>query len=155
MEEIQKEFAQRKYAIDQENEQKRLEKEAQKAQQKAQGGAIAARRQYRKGVVHRGNAEGEEESKYDLEETKREIEDYVRLVNKNTEFFTSEDPDKLLNEIAGYFEESGYKFDVAANKYKVKGTIIIEGEESIDMTIKIFKADNGKYAVDFSRNGGD
>ena len=44
IEEIHKEFAQRKYLIDQENEQKRLEKEAQKAQQKAAGGAIAARR---------------------------------------------------------------------------------------------------------------
>jgi hypothetical protein len=91
LDEIQKEFAQRKFLIDQENEQKRQEKEALKAQQKAAGGAIASRRQYRKAVgPHRGLEEdGVEESKYNLEEVKREMDEYVRLVNKNTEFFTT------------------------------------------------------------------
>lgn len=48
----------------------------------------------------------------------------MRVVNKNTEFFTTQDPNQTLNEIAGYFEDGGFKFEVADNKYKVKGTII-------------------------------
>ena len=83
------------------------------------------------------------------------MEDYVRFVNKNTEFFTTEDPETLLAELAGYFEECGFKFEVADNKYKVKGTIIEENEEPIAVTIKILKTDNGKFAVDFNRNSGD
>ena len=76
-------------------------------------------------------------------------------MNKNTEFFTTQEPDTLLSEIAGYFEDCGYKFEVADNKYKVKGTITQENEEPIEMTIKILKAESGKFAVDFNRNAGD
>ena len=120
----------------------------------ATGGYSASRRVYRK-AVNRGNVEeGEEESKYDVEESIREIEEYVRFVNKNTEFFSTANPNELLNELAGYFEEKGYKFDIAKDKYKVK-VAMIEGNDSIEMTVKILKATPEKYCVEFNRTSGD
>jgi hypothetical protein len=32
----------------------------------------------------------------------------VRLVNKNTEFFTTEAPEEVFEELLGYFEEKGF-----------------------------------------------
>ena len=59
--------------------------------------------------MNRGHSdEAGEESKYGLdEECKRDLEEYVRLVNKNTEFFTTEHPDNILEELMGYFQEKG------------------------------------------------
>lgn len=106
--------------------------------------------------MNRGHGEdGTEEEKYDVEEVKREIEEYVRFVQKNTEFFTTADPETLLGEIAGYFEEKGYTFAVAKDKYKIKGTILVDKEDPIDVTVKILKADKDKYCVEFTRTGGD
>ena len=99
--------------------------------------------------------EGEEEKKYDLEEAKREIEEYEPVIGKNTEFFTQENPDELLMEIAGYFETKEYKVQVAKDKYKVKGTIIEEGKEPIEVVIRIFKVPPKRYCVEVTRNEGD
>jgi hypothetical protein len=52
---------------------------------------------------HKGEEGAEEESKYSLELPKREIEEYVQFVTKNTEFFSNENPDILLDELAGFF----------------------------------------------------
>ena len=61
-----------------------MAKEQERA--RATGGFAAQRRAYKKGTVNRGHGEeGSEESKYNLEEeNKRDIEEYVSLVNKNT-----------------------------------------------------------------------
>ena len=61
----------------------------------------------------------------------------MRLVNKNTEFFTTELPEDILDELTGYFEEKGFKFQVAKDRYKVKVEILIEEQEPIDMCIRI------------------
>lgn len=44
----------------------------------------------------------------------------MRCVNKNTEFFTTENPDDVLDELVGYFEEKKCKVQVAGDKYRVK-----------------------------------
>lgn len=120
----------------------------------ASGGYVAARRQYRH-VIKRGEGAEGEESKFDVEETKRQIEEYVRLVNKNTEFFTTTDPSEMLEELAGYFEEKGYKFQISKDKYKIKVLITIEGDEPVEITVKILKAAPEKYCVEFNRTNGD
>jgi len=122
----------------------------------AAGGFVAARRQYRN-VVHRGNhEEGEEESKFEVEEVKkREIEEYVQYIQKNTEFFSNENPDILLSELAGYFEEKGQKFTMSDDKYKIKAAVLVEGLDPIEMNIKILKAAHDKFCVEFNRTGGD
>jgi hypothetical protein len=124
---------------------------------RATGGFVGGRRQYKKGTVNRGHGdEGAEESKYGLgEESKRQLEEYVRLVNKNTEFFTTECPDTVLEEILGYFEEKGYRAQCAKDKYKIKAEILSEEQAPVDMTIKILKADQDKYCVEFQRTNGD
>jgi hypothetical protein len=77
------------------------------------------------------------------------------VINKNTEFFTTAEPDLMLDELAGYFEEKGYKFTISKDKYKIKVTITIEDEEAFEMTVRILKAAPGKYCVEFNRNDGD
>jgi serine/threonine protein kinase len=122
LEDIQREFAARKAKIDADNEAKRLAKEQERAN-RATGGYAAQRRVYRKGVVNRSHparGDGEEESKYNLEEVKRDIEEYNPIVKKTTEFFTTEVPDDILDELVGYFEEKGYKPEIAQDKYKLK-----------------------------------
>lgn len=154
---IQQEFAMRKASIDKENEEKRIQKEQEKAQ-RATGGFAAQRRQYRKGTVNRSEpsrGDGEEENKYGVEEQKRQIEEYVRLVGKNTEFFTTENPDEVLDELVGYFEEKGFKVNIAKDKYKLKVTQPIDEEFDVEFTVRILKAAAEKYCVEFNRNGGD
>jgi hypothetical protein len=79
----------------------------------------------------------------------------MRLVNKNTEFFTTCCPEETLDEITGYFEEKGYKVNVAQDKYKVKVTLPISGESDLEMCVRILKAAPEKYCVEFNRTGGD
>jgi len=62
---------------------------------------------------HKDGEEGGEESKYSLDMPKREIEEYIKIIEKNTEFFSNENPDMIIEDLAGYFEEKGYKFELA------------------------------------------
>ena len=162
----------RKQKIDADNEAKRIAKEQERAQ-KANGGFAAQRRVYRKGVVNRchptrkvdenGQEVGEEESKYNLEDNVIEIEEYNPVVKKTTEFFTTEKPDDILDELVGYFEENGYKPELAKNKYKLKVQVLKEEKKddgkteltTVGMNINITKAAADKYCVEFIRTDGD
>jgi hypothetical protein len=79
----------------------------------------------------------------------------VRLVNKNTEFFTTEAPEEVFAELQGYFEEKGFKLSPAADRYKLKVTQVIAEDQDLEYTIRILKAAQDKYCVEFNRNGGD
>jgi len=76
-------------------------------------------------------------------------------VGKNTEFFTTENPDDVLDELVGYFEEKGFKVNIAKDKYKLKVTQPIDEEFDVEFTVRILKAAAEKYCVEFNRNGGD
>jgi len=82
------------------------------------------------------------------------LDEYIRVVNKNTELFSSYDADTLLDTICDFAEKQGYKFEVAKDKYKIKLEILL-GEEKIDITAKITKAAADKYCIEFNRTGGD
>jgi len=154
LEDIQQEFAFRKQTIDAENEVKRKAKEQEKLQ-RATGGFVGGRRQYKKGTVNRSHGDNGEEEKYNIDDQKRTLDEYVRVINKNTEFFTTENPDEVLDEILGYFAEKGYKTACAKDKYKVKVEILSEEQAPVDITIKISKAAADKYCVEFTRTSGD
>lgn len=99
-----------------------MEKEAIKAKAQHVNTAPASRRTYRNKGADRGEGdEEEEENKYELETNKRRLTEYVRAVNKNTELFSTEDADKILNTLLDYAHEKGFKdYTVADEKYKVK-----------------------------------
>lgn len=153
LEEINAEFLQRKLTIDAEAEEKRQQKIAEKVQKA--GGFAAGRRQYR--GVHRGDAEDgkEEDTKYDVEDEVIAIEPYFSAVKKNTDLFSTHDPETLFDEIINFFDIKGFKYDVAKGRYKVKLQIIPEGGEQVDMTIKVLKAADEKFVIDFQRTNGD
>lgn len=135
----------------------------------AAGGAGASRRVYKNVGAHRGDegddrsGEGkEEEAKHELSvaASKRTIETYTEVVKKNTEFFTSETPENLINEIGGLFQELGHIVVLDAKKYKFKVTLKQDDgtEEStapVELTVKILDASNGRFCVEFNRTGGD
>ncbi len=99
---------------------------------------------------HRGD--GQEEGKEDEEEA-RQIDEYVRIVHKNTELFSTCDPDSLLDCLVDYAENYG-KIDVAKGKYKAKLCVKSETGQ-VDMKVRILKVDQGKNCVEFSRCQGD
>lgn len=109
----------------------------------------AQRRAYR--GAHRGEGDNEEEEKIE----KRNIEEYIKVVNKNTDMFTTEDPDVLLDIIVDFAEKQGYKYQVAKDKYKIKIEMLIGEEEKIDITAKISKVDANKNCIEINRTGGD
>ena len=82
------------------------------------------------------------------------IDDYVSVVSKLTEFMTTQSPDDLLDELAGYFEERQAKYEIAKDKYKIK-VQLVEDEQLLQMVVYILKADAGKYCVEFNRTCGD
>ena len=75
-------------------------------------------------------------------------------MNKNTELFSTEDPETLLNAVIDFADKQGYKYEVSKDKYKVKIEILL-GEEKIDLTAKISKVDPNKYCLEINRTGGD
>lgn len=172
---------QRKGLIDAENEAKRIQKEQERqAKIVAAGGNGVGRRQYRNLVVFRSDAE-ENKDKYELSVSKRLMDDYIRLVHKNTEFFSTVSPNDLLAELAGYLEDRGQKVRIDDNKYKLYVTLNIdfgqepedeqnqddedmdeeenkkeEEEQAIEMAIKVLRVkENEKFCVEFTRTGGD
>ncbi len=71
------------------------------------------------------------------------------MVNKNTEFFTTESPENILDELLGYCDEKGYKCQAAEDKYKVKIEVLNEQQSPVDMCVNIMKAAPEKYCVEF------
>lgn len=124
---------------------------------KANGGFAAQRRVYRKGAVNRGEGEANEENKYDVEaKAQRQLDEYVDAIKSVTQFFTTEEPELVLEELEGYFGEKGYKVQVSPDKYKLKVGITSEkGELLHEANVLISKVEQGKYAVEFKRTQGD
>ena len=170
---VQHQFVQRKAAIDRENEEKRRIKEQERAAQ-MHAGVGAGRRQYKNVTTHRGDAEEEQddEAKHEiLAPVKRALDPYVEFVKKNTEFFTLENPEALIDEIGGYLQDEGHKVKLDGKKYKFNVTLKSEPAEEeagageavaeeapVEMVIKILQVEGAapnKYCVEFSRKGGD
>lgn len=171
-EQIQHEFAQRKSLIDQENEAKRIAKEAEKAAA-LHSAHPTGRRQYKNVGVHRSEGEeGAEEAKHEL--VIRKCDQYYDQVKKNTEFFSTLKPEELFGEIAGFLQDEGHQVTLDNKKFKLKATLkpasdeddeeeaqVAEAkesseEESVEITVKILQVpDSDKYCVEFNRNSGD
>ena len=144
-----------------------------------QSAGQSGRRQYRNVTTHRGEGEeGVEETKHEL--TIRTIEPYLDMVKKNTQFFSTIEPNFLLGELQAYFKENGHEVTVDPKRYKLKVTIkssqeaedeneeMEDGEEEekakedevkevpVEMTINILQVgDNQQYCVEFNRKNGD
>lgn len=182
LQDIAHEFSQRKQAIDAENEAKRIQKEQERqAKMIAAGGHGVGRRQYKNLTVFRSDEE-ESKDKYEVSVSTRVLDDYIRLVHKNTEFFSTINPDELLGELAYFLQERGQKVRIDDKKFKLHATLNIdfgqegddeekneddedmdeeekkkeEEDQAIDMTVKILRVkENEKFCVEFTRTGGD
>jgi len=83
------------------------------------------------------------------------MEEYVKIVNKNTELFSLFDAETLWTALLEFVESQGIKHEMAKDKYKMKLQILIPEGDRIDMTVKVLKVDHEKVCLEFSRTGGD
>ena len=83
------------------------------------------------------------------------IEEYVRVVNKNTDLFSTCLPDDLLDTLVDFAEKKGFKYTVAKDKYKVKVEILEQDAGTVEISAKVSKVDKDKYVVEFNRVSGD
>lgn len=104
--------------------------------------------------AHRGDAEEGEESKFDYAAKERLLEQYLPIVSKNTEFFSTYDAETLLATLAEYADAKGAKIDVSDCKYKAKLSFLTD-EDRVDMTARILKVDDEKVCLEFNRTSGD
>jgi hypothetical protein len=149
---IQEEFAERKARIDEEAEEKRRQKEAERSSRPV--------RPYR--GAHRGEDDEEgEEGKYAVEE-ERKADEYIRMIHKNTEFFSTTDPAILLQVLNEYAHDTGITIDVAKGKFKAKLRQVFEDDQSIEVvevTARILRVpvtadgQQEKYCVEFTKSG--
>lgn len=153
-EEINQEFTLRKNNIDQANEAKRRAKEQERQNRTATGGIAPQRRQYRNAqTAHDESVNRGEEQK--ILDCKRELEEYMPFMNKNTEFFTNEKPDVVLSDLIAFFKTKGFKFNVANEKYKIKVNQILDEEHELEFCIRILKAEKERLCIEFCRTAGD
>jgi hypothetical protein len=65
--------------------------------------------------------EADEEMKIeDASIVPRKLDQYVRVVHKNTEFFSTYDAEMLLQNLSAYANETGFEMTVQSDKYKIK-----------------------------------
>jgi len=112
---------------------------------------MAQRRAYR--GAHRGEGEEEhEEEKFEIDESKRHLGEYVRVINKNTEIFSTANPSIILEALLGYIKMMGYsKYQVSKDKYKVKLSFISKKDEEGEMKIEVLGVGKDKVCVDFTK----
>jgi len=86
------------------------------------------------------------------------MEDYVRIVSKNTEFFSTSSADILMKNLIHYAQDQGFNVKLAKDKFKVKIQILLDGGveagENVEVTARILKVNDQKVCVEFGKNGG-
>jgi serine/threonine protein kinase len=114
---VQKEFSERKAKLDAEAEAKRImEAEKKKAAAARVPGASAGGRRQ----VYRGEGdelmEAEELAPIKID---RDVQKYMRVMNKTTEMFSTFDPETLLGLLAEFAKNSATNFEISDKTYKV------------------------------------
>lgn len=80
----------------------------------------------------------------------------MKVVNRNTDLFSTHSPDTILQSILTYAKEKNLEgFKLADDKYKLKLPIIKESGDKIEMQVKILKAGDEKVCIEFSKTEGD
>lgn len=179
LEEIHKDFENRKNLIDLENEAKRQQKEIARQQQAHASATGTARRQYRTVGVPHSDDTTVQEIKHEL----RVLDKYIPGVATNTQFFSTMSPQELLGEINGVINDRKGKTVIDPKKYKLKAQLKYvaevdedekmedDGEEEqqdedeqepedlsnmVEFQVKIRQVgDQNKYSVEFSNINGD
>ena len=75
-------------------------------------------------------------------------------MKKNTEFFSTFDPDTLMTCLNDYVEGKGAKLELSKTKYKAKVNLVTE-DDTVGITVRILKTKDGKFCVEFNRTAGD
>ena len=80
----------------------------------------------------------------------------MKAINKNTELFSTEDADTILDTLIDYADKNGFKdYTVAKDKYKVKLPYISAQGEKVNIKVEISKVDSNTVCVDFTKEDGD
>jgi len=88
-------------------------------------------------------------------ESLRNLEDYIRIGHRTTEFFSQNDAETLFNTLLQFGDEGGYKVTPSKDKYKAKLLIPLNEEEQVEMTARIMKVNDATVCFELSKSGGD
>ena len=84
------------------------------------------------------------------------MDEYLDVIAKNTELFSTADPDTLLDSLLAYAEALGYtEYKLSKDKYKLKLPILNAKNQKVEIKIEILKVDHEKVCVEFTKLDGD
>jgi len=79
------------------------------------------------------------------------LEQYVRIIQKQTELFSTFDADVIFEALTEIATLKCLNYEIAKDKYKIKMAFLVgEGakEQNIVVTAKLLKVDDNKVALD-------
>ena len=89
----------------------------------------------------------------------KELLQYEKIFNTNTEFFSSCNPDLIEDQSLVNLKEHGVQPKISDSKYKLKFDIFSKdnsgNNQEVKMTIRILRVDEQKYCVEFTKLAGD
>ena len=84
------------------------------------------------------------------------MDEYLGVIAKNTELFSTADPDTLLDSILAYATALGYtEYKLSKDRFKLKRPVLNEKNQKVEIKIEILKVDENKACVEFTKLDGD
>lgn len=110
------------------------------------------------------NQDQSEQAAFDIESVmskpKKALDQYERIFNSNTEFFSTYNPDMIEEMLVGYLEKKQFEVKAKEDKYKIKYTLRGKDElddkmqDDVDVCVRILQVDNSKVCVEFTKLSG-
>lgn len=105
-------------------------------------------------------AQTEYDATDELNKPSKDLEEYERVFNNNTEFFSSCNPDLIEEALVQYLSKANMEVKVSKNKYKIKftqrGKDDFENtvQDNVDICVRILQVDKTKVCVEFTKLAG-
>lgn len=90
----------------------------------------------------------------------KELDQYERVFNNNTEFFSTYNPDMIEEAFVQYLAKDKIEFKASKTKYKIKftkpGTDDFDNKvaDNVEICVRILQVDNSKVCVEFTKLAG-
>lgn len=138
IEEVQKEFSDRKSVLDE---------QAQNNEEEVPDVPDV----FTQGAAHRGEGDADDDSVLPLIRTSK---NYVGGCKKYTEFFSTATEDKLFDTLAYFAENQATEFKLDDKSYKCKMGVL-QNDEKIELVVKVLKIGEDKHCVEFTKKSGN
>jgi hypothetical protein len=79
----------------------------------------------------------------------RHMDQYYKVCNRNTELFSSQDPDTLFNSLIDAAEKQAINCQVHESQYKAKMMVDLPDGSKLKITAKFLKVDDQEVCIEF------